>query len=133
MATLSDDDIDRALARGATAAVEEPRAASARFDRAARRVVVEMTNGCAFAVPVRLIQGLEAADDATLASVEVSPGGYGLRWDALDVDVSAPGLVAGLYGTRAHMARLAGAARSEAKAAAARANGAKGGRPRRGA
>jgi len=41
-----------------------------------------------------------------------------------------PGLLAGVFGTRKHMARLAGQQTSPAKAEAARANGAKGGRPR---
>jgi hypothetical protein len=56
--------------------------------------------------------------------------GYGLHWEALDVDLSIPGLIAGIFGTRSYMARRAGQATSPAKAAAARANGAKGGRPR---
>ncbi|PZR07781.1 MAG: DUF2442 domain-containing protein, partial [Azospirillum brasilense] len=52
---------------------------------------------------------------------------------ALDADLSVPGLLAGLFGTRAFMARQAGRATSPAKAAAARANGARGGRPRKSA
>jgi len=59
--------------------------------------------------------------------------GYGLHREALDVDLSIPGLLAGLFGTKAYMARHAGRATSPAKAAAARANGAKGGRPRKSA
>jgi hypothetical protein len=39
------------------------------------------------------------------------------------------GLLAGVFGTKAYMARRAGQATSPAKAAAARANGAKGGKP----
>jgi hypothetical protein len=131
MALPTDDDLDRALTRGRAAAVAEPRAVSARYDRAAGRIVVEMTSGCAFAFPPRLAEGLADAGEVDLAAVEVSPSGFGLRWEALDVDLSVPGLVAGLWGARRHMARLAGAARSPAKAAAARANGAKGGRPRK--
>ena len=42
-------------------------------------------------------------------------------------------LMAGIFGTKAYMTRLAGQAKSPAKAAAARANGAKGGRPRKAA
>jgi DNA invertase Pin-like site-specific DNA recombinase len=56
-----------------------------------------------------------------------------LHWEELDTDLSVAGLLAGLFGTRAHLARQAGSATSPAKAAAARANGAKGGRPRRSA
>jgi hypothetical protein len=94
MATLTDDDIDRALTRGETAAASEPRAASARYDRAGRRVVVDLTDGCAFAFPARLAAALAAADDDALAAITVSPGGYGLRWEALDADLSVPGLLA---------------------------------------
>jgi hypothetical protein len=47
------------------------------------------------------------------------------------VDLSIPGLLAGLFGTKAYMARRAGQAKSPAKAAAARENGRKGGRPRK--
>jgi hypothetical protein len=130
MAELTDAEIAAARARGRAAAAQEPRAARARYDAGSDRVVVDLSNGCTFAFPARLAQGLESATADALAAVEVLPGGYGLHWEALDVDLSLPGLMTGLFGTRAHMARLAGRATSPAKAAAARANGAKGGRPK---
>jgi hypothetical protein len=133
MAELTDAEIDAALARGREVRLAEPRAASARYDRALGRVVVELTNGCTFAFPPRLAQGLEAATEEQLAEVEVLGTGSGLHWEALDVDLSVPGLLAGLLGTASYMARRAGRATSPAKAAAARANGARGGRPRRSA
>ena len=133
MAELSDADIDAALERGKAARESEPRAAKARYDRRSGRIVVDLTNGCTFAFPARLGQGLESATDDQLAAVEILGRGYGLHWEALDADLSIPGLLAGLFGTRAYMARLAGRATSPAKAAAARANGAKGGRPRKAA
>ena len=133
MAELTDADIDAALARGRSARASEPRAAKARYDRKTGRVVVELTNGCTFAFPPRLVQGLETAADDQLAAIEILGQGYGLLWEALDVDISVPGLMAGIFGTKAYMARLAGQAKSPAKAAAARANGAKGGRPRKAA
>jgi len=131
MAELTDKQIDAALARGQAAASSEPRAASARYDRRLDRIVVELTNGCTFAFPPRLAQGLEDATADELAAVEVLGAGYGLHWEALDVDFTVPGLLAGIFGTRAYMARNAGRATSSAKAAASRANGAKGGRPRK--
>ncbi len=130
MADLTDDQLDAAEARGRLAHLREPRAASARYDRVAGRVMVELTNGCTFGFPARLAQGLETATDTQLAAVEILGAGYGLHWEELDVDLSIPGLTAGLLGTKAHMARHAGRATSPAKAAAARANGAKGGRPK---
>jgi len=133
MADLTDARIDAALERGRLAHLNEPRAASARYDGKLCRVIVELTNGCTFSFPPHLAQGLETATEEQLAQVEILGAGYGLHWEALDADLSVPGLLAGLFGTRSHVARLAGQATSPAKAAAARANGAKGGRPRRSA
>jgi hypothetical protein len=131
MTELTDKDIDAAIERGKLATVGEPRAASARYDSRLDRVVVELTNGCTFAFPPRLAQGLEGASDEELSQVEVLGAGYGLHWEALDVDFTVPGLLAGIFGTGAYMARRAGRATSPAKAEAARRNGSKGGRPRK--
>ncbi len=131
MAELTDAEIDAATALGEQLALTEPRAASARYDQATGRIVVELLSGSAFAFPARLGQGLEAATDEQLAQVVIQGAGYGLHWEDLDVDLSIPGLAAGIFGTKAHMARIAGQRTSVAKAAAARANGAKGGRPRK--
>ena len=131
MDVLTDAEIDAAAERGNDIRSTEPRAAASRYDRESGRIVVDLTNGCTLAFPARLAQGLETATDEQLAGVEILGGGYGLHWEALDADLSVPGLLAGLFGTRAHMARQAGQATSAAKAAAARVNGAKGGRPRK--
>ena len=133
MGELTDAEIDAALDRGKMARANEPRAVSARYDARRGRVVVGLANGCTFSFPPRLAQGLETATDRQLAQVEILGAGYALHWEALDADFSVPGLLAGLFGTRAHMARLAGRATSPAKAAAARANGAKAGRPKQSA
>lgn len=130
MADLTDAQIDAAADRGKLVRAHEPRALAARYDGRLGRVTVELTNGCTFSFPPRLAQGLEAATEDQLVEVEILGAGYGLHWEALDVDLSIPGLLAGLFGTKAYMARRAGQATSPAKAAAARANGAKGGRPR---
>lgn len=123
--------------RGRRSRRTEPRARFVRYDRRTGRVRVELTNGCSFAFPARRAQGLQRASDRDLAQVEILGLGSGLHWERLDVDLSVPGLLAGLFGTKAYMDRqraaLAGAARSPAKAAAARRNGAKGGRPRKAA
>ncbi len=133
MAELTDAEIDAATGRGKIARGLEPRAAAARYDREAGHIVVELTNGCTFAFPPALAQGLEEASPAQLAQVEILGAGHGLHWEALDADLSIPGLLSGIFGTKAYMARRAGQATSPAKAAAARGNGAKGGRPRKSA
>ena len=131
MVELTQAAIEAAEARGCESLKAEPRAATVRYDARLDRVVVELTNGCTFAFPPRLAQGLETATADQLSEVEVLGLGYGLHWEGLDVDLSLPGLMAGLFGTRRFMAARAGRATSPAKAAAARANGAKGGRPRK--
>ncbi len=132
-AKLTDAQLDAALERGRTARLREPRAAAAYYDEPSGRVIVDLVNGCTFAFPPKLAQGLEAATDEQLSQIEILGAGSGLHWEALNADLSIPGLLAGLFGTKAYLAQQAGRKTSPAKAAAARANGAKGGRPRRSA
>lgn len=93
----------------------------------------ELTNGYSFAFPVRAIAALRKVAPRKLEAVTIDPSGGALRWDSLDVDLSVPGLLLSAVGAeegRRYLARLAGRVRSKAKTAAARRNGAKGGRPR---
>lgn len=126
---------DAAEARGRELMETAMRAAEARYDRATGRVMIDLTNGCAYAFPAQLVQDLNGATDDQLSGVEVDGLGFNLHWPALDADLYVPALVSGVFGTRAWMtrelARRAGQATSPAKAAAARVNGAKGGRPRK--
>jgi hypothetical protein len=108
------------------------RAVEAKYQRATRRVVLELTNGYSFAFPVTAIRALNGATPAQLAAVEIDTSGSALRWNSLDVDVSVPGLLLSALGVDErvrHLASLAGRVSSDAKARAARANGLKGGRP----
>jgi len=128
------EEIRAARARDARERAMGLRARSARYDRRAARIIVELSNGCLFGFPAARVAALASAPPAHLAAVEVSPGGVALRWDALDVDLSVAGLLLDAVGRRQRMqelARLAGQVTSKAKARAARANGAKGGRPRK--
>ena len=131
MVELTNAEIQEAIERGHIAQQKEPRAKAARYDKRKDRIIVDLTNGCSFTFPPVIAQGLESAAPEDLASVEILGAGYGLHWEALDVDLSIPGLLAGLFGTKAYMARRDGQSTSPAKAAAARKNGRKGGRPRK--
>lgn len=135
MANLTDTEFDAAEARGRKMLETEPRAKTARYDRKDGRVVIDLVNGCAYAFPVELVQDLQGASPGDLANIEVDGLGFNLHWPALDVDLYVPTLVGGIFGTREWMAkelaRMAGKTKSPAKAAAARANGSKGGRPRK--
>jgi hypothetical protein len=135
MDRLTDAQLKRAEARGRRMLETEPRAVKAQYDAAAGRIVVELVDGCAYAFPVGRVQELRGAGGEALSEIEVDGAGFNLHWPRLDVDLHVPALVAGVFGTRAWMAgelaRMAGKTKSPVKAAAARANGAKGGRPRK--
>lgn len=127
-------EIEEVRAREEAIPSTELRALSARFDADSGRMVLELSNGCAFAFPAHLGQGLSGATVEQLAAVEITPSGTGLHWEALDADLRVEALVRGVFGTRSWMAalgRAGGSVKSDAKAASSRANGAKGGRPRK--
>jgi len=137
MAGVTDADFKRAAAVGETMLHSEPRASAARYEPATRRVVIDLVNGCSYAFPAVLVQDLQDASDDDLRAVQVDGLGFNLHFPSLDADLYVPALVSGLFGTRVWMtrelARIAGQQTSPAKAMAARANGAKGGRPRKAA
>lgn len=112
----------------------EPRATAAYYEQGSRRIIVELSNGADFRFPPSSVQELISASPDELAQVEISPSGRTLRWRTLDADLSLPGLMAGIFGTKswmAHLGQIGGQATSEAKAEAARVNGMKGGRPKK--
>lgn len=128
--------IPAARAREARARRTGQRAISAFYDRRTGRVMLELTRGYVFGFPTNAIRALAKARPEELAQVKLSPGGGGLHWEALDIDLSVPGLLLSSLGRsqqRSELARLAGRSTSRLKAAASRANGAKGGRPRKAA
>lgn len=119
---LTDAAFAKARARGKR--LRGPFAASVRYDRRRGRVVVLLTTGLELAFDPRLAQGLEMASPEALSRVEVTGVGYGIYFPDLDVDLSLPGMMQGLLGSREWMKR-------QARAEASRANGRLGGRPRK--
>ena len=132
---VSRKEIEQADERAARRREAGPLAVEARYDRRIGRVVVTLNTGVEIAFPPRLAQGLEAARPADLERIEISPSGLGLHFPSLDADLYLPALLEGIRGSRKWMAselgREGGRARSKAKSAASRANGKRGGRPRK--
>jgi hypothetical protein len=129
------DEFAAASRRGSARQANEPMATAVRYDRRRDRVVVSLNTGAELAFPPRIAQGLEKAMPADLAEIEISPSGFGIHFPRLDADLYLPALLQGVFGSKAWMAAQLGAtggkARTEAKRAAARVNGKRGGRPRK--
>lgn len=95
--------------------------------------MVELRNGYTFGFPPERVPGLGGATREQLSEATISPSGDGLLWDNLNAHASLTGIVAEAFNLEQWAPRLLGQRTSEAKAAAARENGKKGGRPRRAA
>jgi hypothetical protein len=129
------DDFEAAIERGRNMQEKFPRAVSAHYERASGRIVIELSTKVAVSFRPEDAQGLEHAKAADLAEIELSPSGFGIHFPRLDADFYVPALLEGFLGSRkwmaARMGEAGGKSRSRAKKKAARANGSKGGRPRR--
>ncbi|WP_353199449.1 DUF2442 domain-containing protein [Sandarakinorhabdus sp.] len=101
-----------------------PHAVEARFDAARHRIVVELDTGLELAFDPARAHGLEHASAAELAGVAVAGAGSALHVPALDAYFTVARLLEGFLGPLDW-------SRREARAAASRANGALGGRPRK--
>lgn len=127
----TDKEIEAAIARGRH--LPARRVVQATYDERADEVALRFESGTRLEIPRHLLEGLTDATPAQLRKIEILGPGTGIAWPELDVAHDVPGLLDGVFGTRKWMAELGrrgGGARTPAKAAASRKNGAKGGRPR---
>ena len=134
---VSDEQYESANVRGAVVR-GGPTAVRVRYVPHSKRVVIMLSNDIEVSFPATSAQGLEHATPTDLEAIEISPSGLGLHFPKVDADIYLPALLQGFLGSEAWIQRQlaaraarGGAAKTEAKAKAARANGAKGGRPRK--
>jgi len=131
---ITDAQIEAARKAGQVSLENDFHAEAAWYESEKDLVWIKTTSGVYHGVPSRLLQGLGRATPEQLADIEVSPQGVGLHWPQLDADLTVQGILLGIYGSKHWMAELGkkgGQQKSARKAAAARANGKKGGRPRK--
>src|SRR5208283_5795910 len=80
---VSRSSIELANKRGEQLRREFPRAASARYDRASGKVVVELSSKLTLSFSPRDAQGLENAQPAELEEIELSPSGFGVHFPSV--------------------------------------------------
>ncbi|WAT27976.1 DUF2442 domain-containing protein [Pseudomonas sp. GXZC] len=130
---LTEADVEKAIARGRKTRHLYARASSVRYED--NCISIGFSDGSRVVLPVAGLPEFEGFSLEDFAQLEVGFGGKALCCEAQDLDVSVTGLIA----TSKPLMDLAtslvasrnGRKSSAAKAAAARANGKKGGRPRK--
>jgi hypothetical protein len=136
--TITDIELTAALAAGRAEAEAEFRARAVRY--LADRDVVEIvtTRNAGFLIPRQWIGALQAVPPEELAKLEVWPDGSAIELEDRDIHISVHGLMAEVLpamlpprAVAAMFASRGGKATSDAKQSSARANGRKGGRPRK--
>ena len=131
-------EIRKAKKAGLLADKTEPRAIAAKYDRKSDRIIVDLRSGVSFMFPTNLAEGLSDASSDELAQVKVLADGFAIFWESIDVVLSVPDLLMGVFGSKAWMAKVyseigrkGGSKTSPAKAKASKTNGLLGGRPRK--
>ena len=83
------------------------KAVAACYDRRRRQVVVQLDSGLELRFSPVDIEELHGAKQVDLMPIEITPSGFGIYWPRLDADVSIPGLLQGIFGSRKWEARRA--------------------------
>jgi len=135
---VTEAELNEAKAREREANRLEPRIVSAVVQ--GEQLTLSFGGGAIAGTVVRLpARALEGLKDAPLERFEITPSGDAIHWPQAGVYLQTVSLVRDIFGlcavTASEMGKrggvIGGAARTQAKSQASRANGAKGGRPRK--
>lgn len=136
---ISDRDLEAARRSGNADRQTQPHAKAVLYVSERQAVVLTLLTDVLLEVPLSLIPELQAATEDELTDhLKLSPSGSAITCRPLDADIAVDGLLLDVLGAsgwksalRAALAREIAGSRSPRKAAAARENGKKGGRPRK--
>jgi hypothetical protein len=125
----TDEELDEAARLGREMQLAQY-ARSARYSPTRDSFILKMYSGASVELPRRLVPYVNKASKQIAAGVGLMPAGGMLHWERIDMDLTVPGLIREIFGLNRDF-RRAGATKSKARAAASRANGRLGGRPRK--
>ena len=125
---ITDKEWDAAVERGKLEMANG--ASGVTFDLERDSLIITMKNGCVAIIPRTTIPEFRSVDPKDLVDVEVTPLCSGLLFNTIDEGTSLFGLIREAFGINTQN-RIAGMTLSDARAAASRSNGKKGGRPKK--
>ncbi len=133
---ISEDELQQKIQQALHLGSVEPEATAVKFsfNRKDRSISIELPGSVVLKFPASNIKELHRATDEEIEQGQLIARGTLLRWEKFNADYSVDGFTHGRFGTQEWMRELArrgGRSKSRAKAAAARSNGLRGGRPRR--
>ena len=92
--------------RPAAFAASDRHVLHAEYERKPDLISLYLDDGIRVSIPRMKLQGLQEADRAKLAKIELLGRGTGLHWPLLDVDHYVPGLLHRVFGTSRWMAEI---------------------------
>jgi hypothetical protein len=132
--TTTDAEIDAAIKRGRAYSRSGTKIVEARYLRAQDALLIRLSTGALVQLPRKALSALRSLSPKDLSRVEIGPAGASIWFEPGDVGVEFEDVIlaaAGASALRTAGARALGSVTTKKKAAAARSNGKRGGRPRR--
>jgi len=129
----TDAEIDAALER-AKAHDKDPLARTVKYVQNLNLLIIGLNNGQRLVLPLEDVPEIGKLTKKQFENWELLGRGTAINFPEIDVALPIEGIIEGVYGVRRWMAEVGkrgGSARTKAKQLASRANGAKGGRPRK--
>lgn len=129
----TDAEIDAALER-AKLLDDEPLARTVKYEQKLNLLIIGLNNGQRLVLPLEDVPELGKLTKKGFENWELLGRGTAINFPDIDVALPIDGIIEGVYGRRRWMAKVGskgGSAKTTAKRRASRANGKKGGRPRK--